>query len=516
MMSWENPWGASRDLIYRIRTLPNYLIWSLLGFISGWVQTRRVATLFIGLPSLVIASLVVATTLRARAGLTTETVRRYIETAQQLLKENQIEQAEFYMSRLKSLDYQSDALLVTRAEIDTRRNRPDLSEDCYRQMLGNPDNSLDSLAHQQLALSELKASSSPDSPQATSAIHHLEQALLVNADDVVSHELLAQLFQARQDFESAIKHWEPVALQKPAVHLELARLYNKLDRQVMKAESATKAEKYYAEEIAKPAPPSGKLNEADSENIRRSNLFLNLIESLVLQDKLDDAAKLATDALDRSHSPELRRRLASIYLMKANSLPATDASWSKRWELVALSRNYNPDAPESIAILANIAANGPSKLRQMAVQEITPYLDRGQAPPSAYFQVGTAAAEEKQWDTATRLLRKSVEVDPQADAGWNNLAHTLLSQPQPDPIEAERCVNEALRLNSAPPRYHQTRGQIMIRLKKWSEAARELEIARHKLPPEPEIHLGLAEIYRELGDEDLATYHRGRYEALTR
>ena len=57
MISWENPWGASRDLLYRIRTLPNFLVWSLLGFVSGWVQTRRVATLVIGLPSLVIASL---------------------------------------------------------------------------------------------------------------------------------------------------------------------------------------------------------------------------------------------------------------------------------------------------------------------------------------------------------------------------------------------------------------------------------------------------------------------------
>lgn len=516
MISWENPWGASRDVLYRIRTLPSFMVWSLLGFVSGWVQTRRIAALIIGLPSLVIASLVIATTLKARAGLTTETILRYVDNAQQHLKNNQIEQAEFYMSRLRSLKYQTDPLLVTSAEIESRRDRPDLSETCYRQMLANQDHTLDALAHQKLALIELKASQTGKPTGVNEAIFHFQQALLADPADLVSHELLARLFINREDFSSAIQHLELVAQRKPAVNLELARMYKKLDRQTMSVESAARAEKYFREELTKEVPPTSEVPETKPSPAHRTNLTLNIVEAQVLQNKLDDAAKLATDALDRDNSPELRKRLATIYLMKANSLPATDAAWARRWEFVALSRNYDPDSPESLSILANIAANAPAKLRQLAIQEITPYLDNERAPSSAYFLVGTAAAQDKQWDMAAKLLKKSVETNPETDAGWNNLAHVLISQTPPDWAEAERCVNEALRLNASPPRFHQTRGQVMIGLKKWAEAARELEIARSGITTAPEIHLGLAEAYGQLGDDDLAAFHRSRYETMTR
>lgn len=516
MISWENPWGASHNLLFRIRTLPSYTAWSLLGFVSGWVQTRRIPTLLIGLPSLVIASLMIATTLKARAGLNSETIQHYIENAQQHLKNNQIEQAEFYMSRLRSLKHQADPLLVTRAEIESRRDRPDLAETCYRQMLVNQDHTLDALAHQKLALIELQASQAGKENGASEAIYHFQQALIVNPDDLVSRELLARLQISREDLNSAIEQLELVAPRKPAVNLELARLYKRIDRKILSAEAAAKAEKYLQEELAKNSTSTGTSEDLDRQKIHRSNLILNLIEADVLQNNLDDAIKLATDELDRDNSPELRNRLATLYLMKANSLPPTDAAWAKRWEFVALSRNYDPDSPESLLILANIAANAPLKLRQMAAQEISPYLDNGKAPPSAFFLVGTAAAESKQWDTAAKLLRKAVEINPKADAGWNNLAHVLISQTPPDWAEAERCVNIALQLNSDPPRYHQTRGQIMIGVQKWAQAARELESARISLSTDPEIYLGLAEAYGQLGDEDLATFYRTRYEAMTR
>ena len=517
MISWENPWGASRDVLYRIRTLPSYIVWSLLGFVSGWVQTRRIGALFIGLPSLVIASLVIATTLRARAGLTTETILRYVENAQQHLKNNQIEQAEFYMSRLRGLNNQSDPLLVTSAEIESLRDRPDLAETCYRQMLANQDHTLDALAHQKLALIELKASPTDHPNGVNEAIYHLQQALLTNPDDLDNQELLARLFISRKDFSSAIERLELVAQRKPAVNLELARMYKKLDRQIMSAESAARAEKHFQIELTKEeASSKSEATEGKLSPISRTNLILNIVEAQVLQDKLDDAVKLATEELDRDNTPELRKRLATIYLMKANSLPSTDASWTRRWEYVSLSRNYEPDSQESLTILANIAANAPAKLRQLAIQEISPYLENGKAPPTAFLLVGTAAAQDKQWDTAAKLLRKAVEINPDADAGWNNLAHVLISQTPPDWTEAERCVDKSLQLNATSPRFHQTRGQVMLGLKNWAAAARELEIARSGNLTDPEIHRGLSESYAQLGDEDLATFHRNRYEAMTR
>ena len=125
---------------------------------------------------------------------------------------------------------------------------------------------------------------------------------------MVSHELLAKLFLARGDIESVILHLEPVAEQKPAVQLDLARMYNKLNRQVMKAQAAAHAEKFLSAEIAKLGTSPLQEGDPDTLKTQRLNLIMNWSEALVLQDKLDDAAKVATEALDRNNSPELRRR----------------------------------------------------------------------------------------------------------------------------------------------------------------------------------------------------------------
>lgn len=515
MISWENPWNASSSFFYRMRTLPSYLIWSLAGFISGWVQTRRLWSLSLGIPALAVAFLVIAMTLRSREQLSSETVRRYINTSRQHLQENRVEQAEFYINRLKSLGYQDDPLLVTRAEIAIQRDRPDLAEIYYREMLTNSDRGLDAKAHQQLARFELKDTPDPNSQPASEAIRHLKLALQLNPGDLPSHELLAKLWLARGDFNSAVLHLEPLAQANPAMQIELARLYEKLGRSSRKMESAVKAEAYFSGEVSKLEARSraGELPETPSSQWLAG--YMNWSESLIMQGRLDEASRIVTEALDRHNSVELRRRLASIYVRKVNTLPMTDESWQSRWDLITLSRNYEPDSRESLVILANIAAHAPFELRQLAQREIQPYLESGKAPPAAYYLVGTAAAEDKQWDSALRLLRKSVEMEPRADIAWNNLAHTLYSQPEPDWEDAQRCIDEAIRLNPTPVLYRETRGQIMVGMNRWAAAVQELELALHGLPPQARIHQGLAIAYRQLGDDDLADYHRTRQVALS-
>ena len=516
MISWENPWEATSGFFGRVRTFPYYLVWSLVGFVSGWVQTRQTRYLLVGVPALVLSFLVVALTLQSRQGLDSETIRRYVATAQQLLQKDQVDQAEFYMNRLKHLGYHSDPMLTTRAEIATRRDRPDLAELCYRDMLTNSDHSQDALAHYQLGLRELKLAQDPHSKAASQAIHHFQQTLETNPGSLSSHELLAKLYLMRGDLTSVALHMEPVAQAHPAFHIDLARVYEKLERHSKKADSAAQAELFFAQAVTQlESTPSSEAPPHPQRAQQHVAGYLNWSESLVMQGKLDGAVKIVTQAIEAQDSPELRRRLASIYIRQVNDLPKSTESWQKRWDLVTLSRNYDPDAREALVILADIAAHAPFELRLQAKREIQPYLDSGQAPPAAYYLVGTAAAEGQQWDTALKLLRQSVKIEPRADIAWNNLAHALYSQTLPDWEEAERCVNEAIRLNPTPPIYHETRGQIMVGRERWAEAIRELELALRDLPPEARIHQGLATAYFQLGDEDLAEYHHTRHVALS-
>ncbi len=517
MISWGNPWNASTSLFWRVRTLPLYVIWTLSGFTAGWVQTRRLRQLFLGIPALASALLVIALTIQSRADLDTGTIRRYIDTAQLSLRKNQIERAEFYVNRLKSWKHQNDPFLQVRADIAIARERPDLAVNCFRDMLVNTDHSQDAQAHQQLALAVLKTTKDPNSDAASEAIQHLQLALEAHPGDLTSHELLAKLFMTRGDLVSAALHLEPVAQANPGLQIDLARVYEQLGRQSKQVEAAKQAELYFAASIAdhKSHPPRADITTA-TRDAQQVTDYLVWSEALIMQGKFEDAANIITNALDQQNAPALRQRLASIYLQQANTLPAIDESWRQRFELVTLSRNYDPDAREALVILANIAAHAPFDLRPLALKEIQPYLENGKAPPAAYYLIGTAAAQDKLWDDALKLLRRSIELEPQADIAWNNLAYTLHSMPNPDWKEAERCVIEAIRLNPTPAIYHETRGHIMVGQERWAEAVQELERALREFPSQPQIHGGLSLAYSRLGDDDLADYHRLRQAALSR
>ena len=58
--------------------------------------------------------------------------------------------------------------------------------------------------------------------------------------------------------------------------------------------------------------------------------------------------------------------------------------------------------------------------------------------------------------------------------------------------------------------YRETRGQILIKLQRWSDAVRDLELALNGMPESQPIHRSLAEAYEQLGDATLAAAHRAQ------
>jgi tetratricopeptide (TPR) repeat protein len=507
MISWENPWGTPLSLGHRLRTFPLYLVWILVGFVSGWVQTRRTSTLILGCPALIAAFVVTTLAVRAREGLTSETVRRYTELAQERLRQHQVDEAEFFINRLKPLGSPSDSILAIHAEIAVQRQRPDLAEQVLESMLENSDRSRDPFAHRQIALIKLSSTKSPISSRANEAVAHLEAALSATPTDIEGHQILAQLYLDRSQLEDAARHLEMIVTAHPVVAIDLARIFSRLDRNARKLEFAAQAASFYAKAFAPSATQPVILPED------RTAGFLQWTEALTMVGRLDQVVDLLTKELDRNNSPQLRKRLAETYVLIESQLPRAE-NWARRMELCNLCRNYDPDAPQGLVMLANIAAHGPQDLAIQAERDLQPYLDADKAPAAAYFLIGTAASQKQDFPKALEFLRKAVQMEPRADISWNNLAQTLASMTPPDLLEAERCIGEALAINSAPAAYHETRGQIMVKLERWPEAVRDLETALQQIPADSQIHRGLAMAYEQLGDQDLAEFHSTRHRAL--
>lgn len=513
MMSWESPWSGAYSTLDRIRTFPAFIIWSMLGFVSGWIQTRKVPSLILGIPALLLAFPVLSLTLHSREQLNTESINRYLVTARDHLKNQRLDQAEFYLNRLKSVSVENDQLLQTRAEFALAKDSPDLAEKAYQTMLTNTDPSLDAQAHRELAILEMKRTPHANTRQASEAIQHLQEALKRHPADLQTHQLLTKLYLQRGDLRSVAQHLEPVARSNPAMQYELARIYQQLGR-LSKRDECAKASIDYSRSVIDKMKSQGPLSQqTDVVQSQWVETSLQLSEALSMLGRHGESAETLTRALDRFNSEKLRQQLAKVYLQQAAAISGVDKTWEKRWELVTLSRNYTPDAPEALTLLANIAAHAPRQLQDQAVRELQHYLDHDVAPSSVYFIVGTSAVTNRQWDVAEKFLRRSVELEPRADIAWNNLAYVLFSRPDPDWTAAEHCIEKALLLNSTPATYHETRGHIMAGLSRWLEVIRELELTITEMPATPAIHRDLSAAYAELGDEDLSEYHRARQTA---
>ena len=90
----------------------------------------------------------------------------------------------------------------------------------------------------------------------------------------------------------------------------------------------------------------------------------------------------------------------------------------------------------------------------------------------------------------------------------NNLAWVLLSAEPPQLDKALSMADAAVKALPQHPEIRETRGVILARLGRWTEALADLEIALAAFPDRAYIHDSLADAYQHLGDPDMAARHR--------
>jgi uncharacterized protein HemY len=89
----------------------------------------------------------------------------------------------------------------------------------------------------------------------------------------------------------------------------------------------------------------------------------------------------------------------------------------------------------------------------------------------------------------------------------NNMA-TLLTLSTPPELDRALAIIQSVVTNSpANPEFRDTRGQILLKLKRYQEAITDLEFALPSLKPAASTHKALAEAYQALGLSQLAQEH---------
>ena len=122
--------------------------------------------------------------------------------------------------------------------------------------------------------------------------------------------------------------------------------------------------------------------------------------------------------------------------------------------------------------------------------------------------LGTSAATQNDWEEARKQLEQAQAELPQMPVLLNNLAWV---RPRQTPRSSIRLCNWLTRRSRSGPKHpeiRETRGVVLAKLSRWSDALADLELALTAFPDRARLHEQLAEIYDQLGGPDMADKHR--------
>ena len=288
--------------------------------------------------------------------------------------------------------------------------------------------------------------------------------------------------------------------QRPEVLLPLARAELVLDKRIRAHDRAKEARLLF----------KGRA-EADLDDHTSRLLWVDA--DLILENFADAADALQREAILKSDD-RCPRVLAQVYLAWADSISQVDRSKLAE-RLVLLERGLTHD-PTIMLLLGRfsdlIRTGGPEGDRARAA--LQSLVARGAATGPVRYALGLDAWEhgrateaQLHWEEACRLM-------PQMPAFVNNLAWILATGPNPDLPRALDTINPVIARWPGDPRFRETRGQILARMRRWKEALPDLEAALTVYPDDPELHRTLADTYEHLDAPAMAAEHRKRAGAL--
>ncbi len=115
-----------------------------------------------------------------------------------------------------------------------------------------------------------------------------------------------------------------------------------------------------------------------------------------------------------------------------------------------------------------------------------------------HYHLGNAYWKLLMWDPARKEFLAELTNDPQnCQAQWK-LGDILLEQ-QAEPQSALAELDKALALCPDLPEAHEDRGRALLKLERYQDAAKDLQIAATADPTEPRPHFLLSQAYRALG-----------------
>jgi tetratricopeptide (TPR) repeat protein len=206
---------------------------------------------------------------------------------------------------------------------------------------------------------------------------------------------------------------------------------------------------------------------------------------------------LATEAGKLGDSPALVEAMGLASLHMAN-LPE-DYPASRR-EMVWLAGKA--------ALYASLRARGNGRADEYAGRLLAHYSHE----PNVHYFRATLFGFQKEWAAAAEEYQQELQISPHYAGAMVELAFAHIYNFQP--AKAVPLAERAVALEPNDPRAHHALGRALLEIQRFSESARELELAKQLAPDNAIVRFHLAKAYQKLGRKKDAEHERAAFDVL--
>lgn len=352
-------------------------------------------------------------------------------------------------------------------------------------------------AHMKIARS-LLISTDRSPPTLRALERHLKYAL-DGPDSVEANALLGRLLAGTGRSDQA----EPYLTKAVPTHPELLLLLASLARQRGETHK-------FQERVEQAARTFQKKAEANPDDIQARFYWA---AATVLTDDHAKAVAILERGLKLTADPRYGPMLGQVFVAWADRLGREGKSpLGDHLALLERGLKYNPKNTDLLDRLgAVLRVGGPDGERVRAA--LMTLLAEGKASAWLHFVLGADASSQGRTDEARLHWEQAFRLEPDLAVVANNLAWVLAHANPPDLNRALDLANRAVERRPKDARLRGTRGVVLMKLGRWSEALTDLEAELESNPESQALHQSLAEVYDHLGSPDMASRHRARAEA---
>ncbi|MCP4194239.1 MAG: hypothetical protein GY768_26820 [Planctomycetaceae bacterium] len=491
-----------RILFAPVRLLFGFLA-SLVEFIAAWLSTRNYRSLIMGIPAMLLMMLLVLCLIRIPLHSAYAKARHYQSAATEASNNNQPHVAELYYRKLAQLGVDRPSAIFDQARMLAKSG--DVAQ-AYEKMktIAPIDASQYANAHFWIANSAFtRQLEVPENERFVLIETHLKHTLKQYPNHPLATQLLARVYRESGRIEEGqnLINSLRTARSDAVDRVRLAETYMKLEKEEKAIELANMAIAEFSNAFA-------------NQNTITAQEWVMWSLAEKLAGHPEEAVKIMADAYANTTENEWE-------LLNENAPRLVNHILNQLWEVGDRQTwlNSSKAAMKATPLRAELQTSLITRAFQDPdlAGEIRSLLASNESvesmSPRTQRMLADLALSTGDFKAARNEYRNILQTDPENQRILNNLAWLTGNTSPIDLDSALEFANQAVTLDETHASTRETRGQLLLKLRRWEAAAKDLEFALNGLPSSIEIHQSLARCYDELGERELADSHRARFDA---